>query len=233
MSLPTESKSFYSDEEMLQLSGIQHYVFCPRQWALIHLEQLWADNALTTEGSILHSNVDNPFFRETNGTSVITIRGFRIASHALGLSGIADAIEIYPFPEAPSTKTAIIESGLFNALPVEYKRGRPKVSDCDRIQATAQSLILEEMLNIEINRCALFYWETRHREYVDITAELREATRNIANDMHRMVKDNILPPAIRKSHCRNCSLIDYCLPSLTGKSAQKYLKESLSSISSL
>ncbi len=187
----------YKDEEMLQLSGIQHYVFCPRQWALIHLEQLWSENALTTEGALLHGNVDNPYIRETNGTSVITLRGIRLASSILGLSGTADAIEIYPFENAPEGKRDILKSGLFHVLPIEYKRGKPKISDCDRIQVTAQSLILEEMLNVTIDRGAIFYWEIRHREYFDITPDLKDTTREIASEMHRMTDENIIPPAIK------------------------------------
>lgn len=115
----------YSEEEMLQLSGIQHYVFCPRQWALIHIEQIWSDNTLTTEGSLLHQNVDNPYLRETNGSSVITLRSLRVSSAVLGLSGMADVVEIIPFENAPLHKKAILKSKLFTALPIEYKRGKP------------------------------------------------------------------------------------------------------------
>ena len=89
-------RSSYSDDEMLSLSGIQHFMFCPRQWALIHIEQLWAENLLTTEGALLHENVDNPFMRETNGSDIITLRGVRLASSRLGLTGIADAVELHP-----------------------------------------------------------------------------------------------------------------------------------------
>lgn len=147
----------YKDEQLLQLSGIQHYMFCPRQWALIHLEQVWADNYLTAEGSLLHQNVDNPFFRESGRGNTITLRGIRLASNRLGLSGITDAVEIYPHPDAPKGKKQILESRRFEALPVEYKRGKPKLNDCDRSQLCAQAMILEEMLGVEINRGAIFY----------------------------------------------------------------------------
>ena len=216
---------------MLQLSGIQHYVFCPRQWALIHIEQLWSDNSLTTEGSLLHENVDNPFLRETNGSQTITLRGFRLASPLLGLSGIADAIEIYPYENAPTSKQALLKSKLYNALPIEYKRGKPKITDCDRIQVVAQAIILEEMLGIKITKGAVFYWETRHREYFDISDELKAQTIKTASDMHETFKNNFIPKAIKKSHCKKCSLIDKCLPSLKGRSAVKYLSDSIESIS--
>lgn len=193
------STCLYTEDEMLQLSGIQHYVFCPRQWALIHIEQQWTDNSLTTEGSLLHGNVDNPFLRETNGTQTITLRGFRLASPRLGLSGIADAIELFPHENAPTSKQELMKSKLYDAMPIEYKRGKPKLSDCDRIQVTAQAIILEEMLGIKITKGAVFYWETRHREYFDISDELKGKTRNIASDMHAVFNDNIIPKAVKKS----------------------------------
>lgn len=226
-SQPETDSYRYSEEEMLQLSGVQHFVFCPRQWALIHIEQLWADNSLTVEGSLLHENVDNPFNREVNGPSVITLRGLRLCSSRLGLSGIADAVEIHPYPDAPAGKQAILKSGLFDALPVEYKRGKSKINDCDRLQVVAQSVILEEMLKIKITRGAVFYWETRHREYIDISEDLRGNLHTVVAMMHDIARSNILPSPIKKPHCRSCSLLDVCIPSLSGRSALKYLKNSL------
>lgn len=224
-------KRLYTEDEMLQLSGIQHYVFCPRQWALIHIEQQWADNSLTTEGTMLHENVDNPFLRETNGSQTITLRGFRLASPVLGLSGIADAVEIYPHENAPAYKQALLKSKLYDALPIEYKRGKPKITDCDRIQVAAQAIILEEMLGVKIHKGAVFYWETRHREYFDISDELKEKTIQTASDMHEAFKTSTIPKAIKKIHCKNCSLLDNCLPALKGRSAVKYLSDSIESIS--
>ncbi len=231
MSSSVEIPSFYSEEEMLQLSGIQHYVFCPRQWALIHIEQLWADNSLTTEGALLHQNVDNPAIREINGSDIITLRGLRLASTKLGLTGIADAVEIHPFDNAPHGKKSILNSKLFSALPIEYKRGKPKTTDCDRIQVVAQAVILEEMLSITVDRGAIFYWETRHREYFEITTNLKKRVKEISDEMHSIVNSGIIPTVIKKSYCKNCSMVDYCLPSLTGKSAKKYLSDAINSIS--
>lgn len=225
------SLSNYAEEDMLQLSGIQHYMFCPRQWALIHIEQLWADNSLTTEGTLLHENVDNPFHREKNGSDTITLRGFRLSSQVLGLSGIADAIEIYPYPDAPSSKHELLKSRLYDALPVEYKRGKPKTNDCDRIQVTAQAIILEEILGVKIKQGAIFYWEVRHREYFDISDDLRNQVLNTTYEMHITFNSNTLPPAVKKGHCKNCSMLDYCLPALKGRSAKKYISDSIDSIS--
>lgn len=225
------SKRLYTEDELLQLSGIQHYVFCPRQWALIHIEQQWTDNSLTAEGTLLHGNVDNPFLRETNGSQTITLRGVRLASPVLGLSGISDAVEIYPHENAPTSKQALLKSKLYDALPIEYKRGKPKITDCDRMQVTAQAIILEEMLGITIRKGAVFYWETRHREYFDITDELKEQTIKTASDMHVAFNNNFIPKAVKKSHCKNCSLLDNCMPSFKGRSAVEYLSDSIESIS--
>lgn len=157
----------YNDEELLQLSGIQHFVFCPRQWALIYLEQAWSDNHLTAEGSLIHENVDNPSFRNTNGSPIITLRGIRLVSHILGFSGIADTVEIHPMNNAPTSKKDILKSKKYTLIPIEYKHGKRKISDCDRIQVATQAIILEEMLDIHITQGAIFYWTERHREYFD------------------------------------------------------------------
>lgn len=218
----------YSDEEMIQLSGIQHYVFCPRQWALIHIERLWDDNFLTAEGSLLHSNVDNPAMRETDSTGTLTLRGIRLASKTLGLSGTADAIELHPHEDAPKDKAELIKSRMFDLIPVEYKRGHRKTSDCDRIQVAAQAMIMEEMLGISVSRGAIFYWEERHREYFDIDTALRSAVIDAVSEMHRLSDKKILPESRKNSSCRACSLFNTCLPTLSGKSARKYIDDTLS-----
>lgn len=218
----------YSDDDMLMLSGIQHFVFCPRQWALIHIEQQWADNRLTAEGTLLHKNVDDPFRRATDGMSpVVTLRGFRLVSETLGLSGIADAVELHPTPDAPADKAALIESRRFTALPIEYKRGRRKTNPCDRLQVAAQAVILQEMLGMEIPRGAIFYWEERHREYFDITPQLKSQVCNIAGEMHRIMSTRCLPAPVLRKECRSCSIKEVCLPSLSGRSADRYLNDCL------
>lgn len=220
----------YRDEEMLQLSGIQHFVFCPRQWALIWLEQVWMDNELTVEGAYLHENVDNPFVRETAGSGTLTLRGVRLKSTTLGLSGIADAIEIQPFDKSQRNKKSILKSKHYKALPIEYKRGKPKYSDCDRFQVVAQAIILEELLGVAIAQGAIFYWETRHREYFEITNEMREEVTEVSHKMHLVADSKLLPQANKSKKCCNCSLLDYCLPSLCGKSAKRYFQDSITSL---
>ncbi len=120
------------------LSGIQHFMFCPRQWALIHIEQQWAENKLTTEGSILHSNVDNPFYRQKNG-DVITLRSLHIASRELGLYGVTDAVELIPSDSREDSITHNKYKGFWKPYPIEYKRGHSKPDERDEVQLAVSS----------------------------------------------------------------------------------------------
>lgn len=221
----------YADDEMLQLSGIQHYLFCPRQWALIQLDQQWNDNALTSEGTIQHANVDNPFQRETNASPIITLRGVRLSSKSLGLSGIADAIEIHPHSNAKIDIKQLLESKNFSAIPIEYKHGRKKANNCDRCQVTAQAMILEEMLGIEIPKGSIFYWAERHREYFDITPDIRQEVKIVASEMHKIFESKTLPKATKKRFCQSCSLIDICMPAISNKNVNDYILNSLNTLS--
>lgn len=214
---------------MLSLSGIQHYVFCPRQWALIALEQIWDDNSLSMEGSMLHANVDNPFLRQTNGSSTITLRGIRMESTRLGFSGIADAVEIVPFENAPSKKEEILKSRMFTAMPVEYKRGHRKISDCDRMQVVVQAMMLEEILGVEISRGAIFYWQERHREYIDITEDARQKVIAISAEMHEVFSSRRIPKATKTHACKSCSIVNQCMPQICRRSADDYIASALDS----
>jgi CRISPR-associated exonuclease Cas4 len=218
----------YSDDEMLMLSGIQHYMFCARQWALIHIEQKWEDNRLTTEGSLLHQNVDNPFYRSVNN-GVITLRGVHVASHKLGLYGICDAIELLPHcVDKTSFITHPKYPGEWDPFPVEYKHGKPKVNPCDKVQLAAQAICLEELYGVDIPSGAIFYFETRHREQVLIDAELRQITINLAQEMHELYRKGVTPHAVLQPHCRRCSLYNICSPELSNcSSVSNYLKRNL------
>jgi len=210
----------YQEDDMLMLSGIQHYMFCPRQWALIHVEQQWSDNRLTTEGTILHRRVDDPKTRQKVG-DVITLRSVNIASKRLGLYGLTDAVELVP---SDGTCNAIIHPsypGYWKVYPVEYKHGHAKPDERDEVQLAAQCMCLEEMYNIHIDSAAIFYWETRHREIVNITERLRSITIECAEGMHSIMKNGVTPSAVSKPHCKNCSLVDLCMPSIGN--AKQYL----------
>ncbi len=203
----------YTEEEMLMLSGIQHFMFCPRQWALIHLEQTWKENKLTTEGHILHKNVDNPFYRQKNG-DVITLRSIHIASKELGLYGITDAVELISSDSSQDAITNNKYKGFWKPFPVEYKRGRPKHNETDKVQLTAQAMCLEEMYGIHIPYGALYYNEIKHRETIAISDAIRHTTILCAQQMHKIFKSGMIPAAHKAPHCRNCSLKDICMPEI-------------------
>ena len=217
----------YDDDQMLMLSGIQHYMYCPRQWALIHIEQQWGDNRLTVEGHLLHQNVDNPAYRQKNG-DVITLRAVHVASHTLGLYGVTDAIELFPSDESSNAITHPRYPGFWKPYPVEYKRGHHKPDERDQVQLAAQVICLEEMFSIHIPEGALFYHETRHREVVIIDEHLRQLTYELSDAMHKTFESGYTPKAVEKKHCLSCSLKDVCAPELTKQSSvTHYLKRML------
>ena len=216
---------YYDDDDMLMLSGIQHYMFCPRQWALIHIEQQWADNRLTAEGELLHKNVDNPAYRQKNGDT-ITLRAVHIASHTLGLYGICDAIELITSDSETNAITHPRYKGYWKPYPIEYKRGHHKFDERDEVQLAAQVICLEEMYGIHIPEAALFYNETRHRESVTIDDQLRKLTYELSEAMHKTFACGVTPKAVRKHGCNSCSLLDICTPDLNKKmSVSYYLKK--------
>ena len=209
------------------LSGIQHYMFCPRQWALIHIEQQWAENRLTTEGQLLHKNVDNPFYRQKNGDT-ITLRSLHIASKRLGLYGITDAVELIPSDSPEDSITHNRYPGYWKPYPVEYKRGHSKPDERDEVQLAAQAMCLEEMYGINIPYGALYYDEVKHRETIAISDGLRKTTQQCAKQMHDIFKSGIMPKPVKTSHCRNCSLKDICMPEMSDCTQVKtYLNNNL------
>jgi CRISPR-associated exonuclease Cas4 len=185
-----------ADDDALPISGLQHLAFCPRQWALIHLEQVWVENVRTAEGRLLHERADLP--GESRRASVRTVRGMWLRSERLHLTGRADIVEFRPAP-----------------YPVEYTRGKSKPNDCDTVQLCAQALCLEEMLQSKIERGAIFYGDPRRRLEVDFTPELRARTEELVATMHRLYRSGVTPAATPGPYCRNCSLVDVCLPEAT------------------
>jgi CRISPR-associated exonuclease Cas4 len=216
-------KSEYQADELLPLSGIQHFVFCRRQWALIHVERQWQDNALTVGGKLLHKRVDDPFFTETR-KGVITARSVPVASYRLGLSGVCDVVE---FTESPEGVKMPGRDGLFLPAPVEYKRGHEKRDPCDEAQLCAQAICLEEMLAVTIPAGFLYYGETRHRVEVELTAELRDLVCDMSEEMHAYFRRGYTPRVKTSKACRSCSLADICLPVLQEKviAASKYIQQ--------
>ena len=217
----------YTEDEMLMLSGIQHFVFCPRQWALIHIEQVWSDNRLTMEGQLLHQQADDPFYRQKNGECV-SLRSVSIASKVLGLYGFTDVVELRPSDSGTNCIQHPSYPGFWKPFPIEYKRGHSKPDERDEVQLAAQVICLEEMHNIIIDRAYLFYWECRRREEVVMDDELRQMTKQYADEMHSVFKTGIVPKAEKNRKCYNCSLFDICLPDTKNKLlVTNYLKKNL------
>ncbi|WP_462323662.1 CRISPR-associated protein Cas4 [Desulfoplanes sp.] len=201
----------YQESDLFQLSALQHYLFCPRQCGLIHLEQIWMENRYTAEGQLLHSRVD---------TERVEIRGDRkiassllIRSLRLGVSGKADVVEFHK------------REGIWVPFPVEYKRGRPKANDSDRVQLCAQAMCLEEMLDTAVPCGALFYGKRKRRLEVDFDHALRATTEDTARAVHDMLAGGVTPTAKRSKKCATCSLLEVCMPEKTGssRSASRYL----------
>lgn len=215
----------YSEDDMLMLSGIQHYAFCPRQWALIHIEQQWSENILTAEGRIMHQLVDDPFYRQKMA-DIICLRSVNLASKELGLYGVSDIIELHPTEYPDNAITHPKYSGYWIPYPIEYKHGRPKDTDIDIVQLVAQAMCIEEQYNIVIDCGAIYYGEIRRREEVSISEELRANVRQCATSMHKLFANMLTPKADKKSHCERCSLVDICMPN-TQDSASKYIKQNL------
>jgi CRISPR-associated exonuclease Cas4 len=198
----------YSEDELIQLSALQHLVFCERQCALIHIEQLWSENVLTAEGKIMHEKVDTAN-RESRGKIRIEY-GVPMRSLRLGLIGKADVVEFHKTGDK------------WIPFPVEYKRGKPKMDDCDKVQLCAQAICLEEMMNVEIPEGALFYGQTRHRYDVKFDSALRKETEDAAVRLRELITSGITPPPVYSAKCKKCSLVELCLPKVS-KKASNYL----------
>lgn len=211
----------YQEEDYLQLSGIQHFLFCRRQWALIHLEQQWAENIRTIEGKTLHKNAHDSDKYEKRG-DVLIVRALRIHSARLGLSGECDVVEFHEDPEGVSL---VDREGRYLPYPVEYKRGIPKKIDCDRAQLCAQAMCLEEMLCCTIPEAALYYGQPRRREVVILTDELRQVVEEAVKEMHLLYLKGYTPKGKYSKACDSCSLKDICLPKMNGKQdVEEYMK---------
>jgi len=216
----------YPEEDYLMLSGIQHYIFCKRQWALIHIEQLWDENLRTVEGELVHKKAHGILAPEKRKDVIIT-RGMQVHSREMGISGICDIVELIRSDTGISLPK---HRGKFKIYPVEYKRGKPKEDHCDILQLTAQAMCLEEMLCCEVEEGALYYHEIRHREVVEIEETVREEVKMAFADMHRLYNRKHTPKAKRTKACNACSLKEQCLPGLTKlipatQYVKKYLEE--------
>ncbi len=213
----------FTEDQLLPISALQHLIFCERQCALIHVERLWAENRWTVEGNHLHKKAHGELgdlgkTRHENGIRVA--RGLQLRSLTLGLIGQADVVEFHR--AEPDNQPAFVNDCRQRdprrsrtgetVIPVEYKRGKPKKDDSDRVQICAQGLCLEEMLHITIDVGFLFYGKRKRRTEVNFDQSLRERTITAIQRLRKMLDNRETPPAIRAPKCDSCSLIDLCLP---------------------
>lgn len=196
--------------DALQISGIQHFAYCPRQWALIHLEQQWQENERTADGHIFHSRAHDGPEHELRG-DVLILRGLRVFSDTLGISGTCDVVEFHRDPGGIALRGY---EGAWKPYPVEYKRGQPKENDADRLQLCAQAMCMEEMLLCDIPQGSLYYGETRRREVVALDAPLRAQVCTMLEQMRHYQRAGYTPKARPTRGCNACSLRDVCLPRL-------------------
>lgn len=201
----------HAEEDLLPLSALQHMAFCPRQCALIHVEQAWAENRFTAEGRVLHDKTDTPEVERRPGVRIV--RAMMVRSLGLGLTGKCDVVEYH-------------DDGLggVTVLPVEYKRGRPKPDRRDEVQLCAQALCLEEMHRTRIDRGALYYGKNRRRKEIAMDESLRGATLDLIHSLRNMIQSQRTPPAVYEAKkCDSCSLFEHCRPKDLHKSASRYV----------
>lgn len=214
----------YTEDNYLMISEIQHFKFCRRQWALIHIEQQWAENVHTAIGEIMHRRAHDPELREKR-KGLIVARALPVSSREMGVSGECDVVEFHLSENGIQLHG---HRGLYSIYPIEYKKGKPKLTEEDRLQLAAQAMCLEEMFSVRVPAGAVFYGETRRREQVEITEELRQEVRNCFREMHEYFDRQYTPKVKYGKACNACSLKDLCLPKL-GKSpsVQAYITEML------
>lgn len=210
----------YNEEEFLQLSGIQHFAFCRRQWALAYIELQWDENVRTVEGKLLHENAHDPSVKEKRG-DLIVARAMPIHSRELGVSGECDVVEFHKSEEGIQISG---REGKYTVVPIEYKRGKPKSSDVDALQVAAQGICLEEMLCCDIPFGYIYYGEIRHREKIDFAEELRYKVKSMFAEMHKYYRQRYTPKVKISKSCHACSLKDICLPVLNKQvSVRQYI----------
>lgn len=214
----------YAEEEYLMISGIQHFKFCRRQWALIHIEQQWSENYHTAVGELMHKKAHDPYITEKR-KDVLIVRALPIASRKLGAVGECDIVEFHKCDDGVSLRG---HHGLYSIYPIEYKKGKPKVSEEDKLQLVVQTMALEEMFSTQIEEGAIYYGETRRREVVQVSQELRDMATKMFEEMHDYFKRGYTPKVKQSKSCNSCSLKDICLPRLNkAGSVKNYISQML------
>jgi len=194
-----ESVDVWPDEDLVMVSAISHWCYCPRRCALIHLENVFEENVFTLRGRREHENVDQAGHETAEG--VVIQLALPLRSNRLGLTGVADVVEFWPDGQV---------------LPVEYKHGRRRKGGRlnDMAQLCAQAMCLEEMLGVSITRAALFYRGSKRRQEVPLDGGLRSCTEAAVTRIREMLKSGVTPPPVNDKRCPDCSLKDCCQPEL-------------------
>lgn len=206
-------------EDYIPISALQHYAFCPRQCGLIYIDKMWNESYLTAHGRLLHQRVHDESQSDIKD-GVMVMRGLALVSHELKIFGEADIVEYR------SDKL-----GAFNKpYPVEYKRGRSKVSNCDRVQLCAQAMCLEEMNSCIIPFGAIYYGQPRRRERVEFTSEIREETKSLCYDVHQLYINMIIPKPVYSKQCKSCSIYDLCQPRAINRKVKGYWRDILNDL---
>ena len=214
----------YAEDDYLMISGLQHFKFCRRQWALIHVEQQWAENVHTVTGELMHKKAHDPYLTEKRKDTII-VRALPVSSRELGISGECDVVEFHKCEDGIQLHG---HRGLYSVFPVEYKKGKPKLTEEDKLQVVAQALCLEEMFSTRVAQGAIFYGETRRREQIEITEELREEVIHMLAEMHQYYARKYTPKVKPSKVCNACSLKDICLPKLNKTvSVKTYIEQRL------
>jgi CRISPR-associated exonuclease Cas4 len=224
------------DTEWVMISALEHYAYCTRQCALIHIEQVWEDNLFTAEGSLMHDKADLEGTTESRGDLRIA-RGLRLHSRRLGLTGKADVVEFHRVKDDAAPPDGALSpavtltgvTGLWTPFPVEYKRGHLRHEEGFEIQLCAQALCLEEMMNVRVPAGALFYGKTARRLDIAFDSALREKTETTVERLHALLLEGKTPTAPYEKKCDKCSLLSLCMPKATGsrKSVQRYLESAI------
>ena len=213
-----------AEDRLLNISGIQHFVYCRRQWALIHIEQQWEENVLTVSGEQMHQNAHDIHNSEKRG-EVLVSRGLPVKSKELGLSDVCDVVEFHK-----STDGALLHghAGYFRIIPVEYKHGKPKEDNCDILQAAAQAICLEEMFCTVVDEIHIYYGKTRHRLKLPLSSDIRTQVKTIGREMHDYYLRRYTPKVKYSRRCSACSLKEICLPKMNkNASVKKYISDVL------
>lgn len=213
-----------NEENFLLISGLQHFIFCRRQWALIHIEQQWEENFLTASGEAMHKNAHRTEASEKRGDVIIS-RGMPVRSRELGLTGVCDVVEFHKSYEGARLNG---REGLYKIIPVEYKHGEPKEDDSDTLQVAAQAICLEEMFCTTVDELNIYYGKTRHRLKIPFDSELRKRVRDISDEMRRLYDRQYTPRVKTSRKCGACSLREICLPKLNRTtSVEAYIKNAM------